>query len=57
MSARNGKFKNRGFKSKKVARQARANARAVDWNNLSDAEKIHAEGRNKADYNIIRAAR
>lgn len=50
MSAKNGKFKNRGPKSKKTARKISADARAESFAKLTPAEKAERMANNKADY-------
>jgi hypothetical protein len=56
MSARNGKFKNRGSNSKKYQRVARVADRLAAWYSLSDEQKLAQVTRNKARYNAIRYA-
>jgi hypothetical protein len=50
MSTQNGKFKNRGPKSKKTARKVAADARKVTFDALTPAEQQERKAANKASY-------
>ena len=54
MSRKNGKFKNKGNNSKKVARQISAKIRREEFGKLSPQGKQEQKARNKAEYDASR---